>query len=188
MKKVSTEPTKLVYEAMSKLLLTKSIESLTVNDIICTSGVSRATFYRHFMDKYDVMTSYYKSILESTLFTYNEGVPWKAAVCSIYGVIRDNPKFFQNAFRCQDANSLKCYIFKMSREFHLDILKKNGVDTNDWRVVMALESHIYGDLEITDRWIMSGMKEPVEELVDVFTMGIPSAFVKYFRGVENETL
>ncbi|ETA82183.1 TetR/AcrR family transcriptional regulator C-terminal domain-containing protein [Youngiibacter fragilis] len=188
MKKECTEPARLIYEAMSKLLQTKSIESLTVNEIISTSGVSRATFYRHFMDKYDVMTSYYKSILESTLFTFNDGVPWRDAVCSIYGVIRDNPKFFQNAFRCQDANSLKCFIYSMSRELHLDILRRNGVDISDWKVVTAMESYIYGGLEITDRWIMGGMKEPVEELVDVLTMGIPSAFVKYFRGAESETL
>lgn len=180
MKRECSEPARRIYEALSKLLLTKSIENLTVNDIIRASGVSRATFYRHFLDKYDVMTSYYKSILENTLFTFNEGVPWRDAVCSIYGVIRDNPKFFQNAFRCEDANSLKCYIYSMSREFHLDILKRNGVDTSDWKVVWTLESHIYGGLEITDRWIMGGAKEPVEELVDVLNMGIPTAFVKYF--------
>lgn len=180
MKKEITEPAKLIYEAMTKLLQTKSIESLTVNDIICTSGVSRATFYRHFLDKYDVMTSYYKSILETTLFTFNEGVPWRDAVCSIYGVIKDNPKFFQNAFRCQDANSLKCFIYRMSREFHQDILKRNGVDISDWKLVWILDSQIYGGLEITDRWIMGGAKESVEELVDVLTLSIPSVFVKYF--------
>ncbi len=180
MTKDATSTKQLVYESLSKLLLTKSIENLTVNDIIRSSGVSRATFYRHFLDKYDVMTSYYKSILESTLFTFNEGVPWKDAVCAIYGVIKDNPKFFQNAFRCQDANSLKCFIYRMSRDFHLDILRRSGVDISDWRVVWTLESHIYGGLEITDRWIMGGAKESVDELVDVLNKGIPSIFVKYF--------
>jgi AcrR family transcriptional regulator len=179
-KKEITEPARLIYEALSKLLLIKSIEHLTVNDIIRESGVSRATFYRHFLDKYDVMTSYYKCILETTLFTFNAGVPWRDAVCSIYGVIRDNSKFFQNAFRCEDANSLKCYIYSMSREFHLEILKRNGVDTSDWKVVWILESQIYGGLEITDKWIKGGAKESVEELVDVLTLSIPSVFVKYF--------
>ena len=75
MTKDATSTKQLVYESLSKLLLIKSIENLTVNDIIRSSGVSRATFYRHFLDKYDVMTSYYKSILESTLFTLMKVCP-----------------------------------------------------------------------------------------------------------------
>ena len=40
---------------------------ITVADIIAEADVSKATFYRYFHDKYDVMNSNYKELLDGMM-------------------------------------------------------------------------------------------------------------------------
>lgn len=77
-------------------------------------------------------------------------------------------------------NSLKNYIFDMSKDFHLNILERNGIDIEDWKTIKVIESYIYGNLEIMEIWILDGMKEPIDEMIEVFNKGLPCEFAKYF--------
>ena len=171
---------KVLFDALSRLLQKKSIDKLSVIDIIKESGVCRATFYRYYSDKYDLLNSNYKKILEDTLFRFNEGVPFQNVEYLLFKVLRDNLKFFQNAFRSTDTNSLKNYIYNMSMDFHLDVLKKNDIDINDWKVRKKIESHICGTLEIVAIWILEGAKEPIEDLIEVINAVFPSEYRHYF--------
>ncbi|MPW27028.1 TetR family transcriptional regulator [Alkalibaculum sp. M08DMB] len=172
---------KLLFDALSSLLQFNTIDKLTVSDIIKEAGVSRSTFYRYYCDKHDLLNSNYEKILENTLYRFKEGVKWEDAVYSIYHVIKINLKLFQNAFKSSDVNSLKNYIFNMSRTFHLEILEKNGVNIREWKNIKVLESYIYGNLEIMQIWILEGMDESIEDMMEVFDRGIPSEFIKYFK-------
>lgn len=175
-----SESREILYEALHQVVLKKPFERVTVNDILQRAGISRSTFYRCFQDKHDLMTSYYERVLEKTLFRFRGDLTWKESVHAIYKAIQDDRHFYRNAFQSSDQNSLKNYIFKMSRTFHLDVLKQNGVDITDWKTVKAIESYIYGNLELTHRWVMEGAKESVEDLFDVFTMVLPAPFLQYF--------
>jgi AcrR family transcriptional regulator len=49
---------KLLQEAMIALTIEKGFASLTVRDIAERAMVNRATFYRHYLDKYDLLDQY----------------------------------------------------------------------------------------------------------------------------------
>ena len=46
-------------EAMKSCMKTSSVESITVKQIVETCGVSRQSFYRNFIDKYDLINWYF---------------------------------------------------------------------------------------------------------------------------------
>lgn len=48
----------MLREAMIALAIQKGFTSVTVNDIVELAMVNRATFYRHYQDKYDLVESY----------------------------------------------------------------------------------------------------------------------------------
>ena len=66
-----------------------SLDKITVNMIIEESGVSKATFYRYFLDKYDVMNYNYKRVLDE-IFSKNACKSWFDLVLNILTFINND--------------------------------------------------------------------------------------------------
>lgn len=49
---------KALYDAFMKLLCEKSFDDITVNELCEVAGVRRATFYKHYADKFDFLNAY----------------------------------------------------------------------------------------------------------------------------------
>lgn len=53
-----------IVDALRDLLRSRRFDDLSVEDILAVSGVSRATFYRHFKSRRDVVVSIYEATME----------------------------------------------------------------------------------------------------------------------------
>ena len=53
--KKTTKTQKKFEETLLKLMKSKKFETITVNDITELADVNRSTFYRHYLDKYDLL-------------------------------------------------------------------------------------------------------------------------------------
>ena len=49
---------KALFDAFIKLLSQKPFDEITVNELCDEAGVRRATFYKHYSDKFDFLTAY----------------------------------------------------------------------------------------------------------------------------------
>lgn len=49
---------KALFDAFMKLLSEKPFDEITVNELCDTAGIRRATFYKHYADKFDFLTAY----------------------------------------------------------------------------------------------------------------------------------
>ena len=49
--------------AMEELMHTRTLESITVTELCARCGVTRQTFYRNFLDKYDLVNWYFGKLL-----------------------------------------------------------------------------------------------------------------------------
>ena len=56
-----------ILKAFNMVIASHDFHRITVDDIVSAAGVSRATFYRHFRDKYDVMNYNYTNLLNKAL-------------------------------------------------------------------------------------------------------------------------
>ena len=56
-----------IVEAFNALIADIDFEDITIQAIIEEAEVSKATFYRYFKDKYDVMNYNYKHILDDAV-------------------------------------------------------------------------------------------------------------------------
>src|SRR5258708_37149041 len=71
---------KLLQDALLELLAEKSFDAITVQDIAERSTINRATFYAHFVDKYDLFASYNREWFRQALFNrLPEGAPFSRA-------------------------------------------------------------------------------------------------------------
>lgn len=55
---------KLILEAMIELTARKGFSAVTVRDITKYAGINRATFYRHYQDKFDLLNRYAQAVYE----------------------------------------------------------------------------------------------------------------------------
>jgi AcrR family transcriptional regulator len=55
---------KLILEALLDLTVQKGFSALTVSDITKYAGINRATFYRHYQDKFDLLNQYAQTVYE----------------------------------------------------------------------------------------------------------------------------
>jgi AcrR family transcriptional regulator len=57
---------KLLMQSLVELVIEKGFSAITVQDIADRAMVNRATFYRHYLDKYDLLDHYMNDIYELT--------------------------------------------------------------------------------------------------------------------------
>jgi AcrR family transcriptional regulator len=68
---------KLLQDALLALLAEKSFDDITVQDIAERSTINRATFYTHYVDKYDLFSSYTRDWFRDALHKrLPDGVPF----------------------------------------------------------------------------------------------------------------
>lgn len=53
---------KLIFDALMDQTIKKGFASVTVSDITVAAGINRATFYRHYTDKFDLLNKYAQTV------------------------------------------------------------------------------------------------------------------------------
>lgn len=95
---------KLILDALIELTVQKGFSAVTVSDITQYAGINRATFYRHYEDKFDLLNKYAQNVYE-LLDTPLEEKPQKSSetnvqqmhsrLVKIFEHVRDNAKFYR---------------------------------------------------------------------------------------------
>ena len=62
-----TKTKRKIQESLLELMKTKKFEAITVNDITTLININRSTFYRHYLDKYEVLEKIEDSILSEII-------------------------------------------------------------------------------------------------------------------------
>jgi AcrR family transcriptional regulator len=95
---------KLLMAALLELAVQKGFSGVSVSDITKHAGINRATFYRHYQDKFDLLNQYAQTVyelldapLESRLRTSSEGnaEQMAAGLVRIFEHIRANARFYR---------------------------------------------------------------------------------------------
>lgn len=88
----------MLRDAMITLAIQKGFASVTVNDIVELAMVNRATFYRHYQDKYDLVESYldelYTELNVEPASPPGPGEP-NPRLVKLFEHIRDNAPFYR---------------------------------------------------------------------------------------------
>lgn len=124
---MSTDITKQhITDSFNALFRKYPLEKITVNMIIENAGVSKSTFYRYFLDKFDVMNYNYKRVLDE-IFAHNACKSWEDLFNSILSYIDNDIDRIKNAFLYLGDNSYDKYVFDYSfARMNDKCVEKNG--------------------------------------------------------------
>ncbi|MGN0255021.1 MAG: TetR family transcriptional regulator [Chordicoccus sp.] len=105
--------------AMRDCIGTTAVENITVKQICEESGTSRQTFYRHFLDKYDLINWYFDRLLTESFERMGQGQTVYDGLVRKFTYISDERAFFTAAFRSDEQNNLRDHDFHMIYHFYL---------------------------------------------------------------------
>lgn len=164
-------PIKELYvHALLDLCETKSINKITVADILRESGTARQTFYNNFRDINDLISYVTNYHLERTpnIFNTREG-----SLASL-AFMREHKSFFcqlpkhsgQNNFRDSHVAKLK------SMYYRLVFQTENPPEDNLQKVL--IDMYVYSSANLFFDWLSSGMTMPSDEVyVEAFFQAKP---------------
>lgn len=153
-----------ITAALMELLGEKSISEISVSEIIAKAGVARASFYRNYAAKENVITTLISDVLEQYRATLsNNGEDFYT-----YENVRTSFEFFGRYKKYAIDLHRFGYgsiLLKMLNDFHEEV-----AGSMSWKSIERYKLYIYiGSLYNTAMvWLISGQKESVKEITDMF--------------------
>lgn len=168
---------KLLSDSMVELLEHKTIDRITVRDVLEKSGVSRATFYKYFDDKMDLMMYPFFSFMERN-FKSSDANGLIGLNVRFLQFLKDHQKFFENAFKSEGQNScereLRRYGIKAFEQSYTYPLNKAEAELTP-KEMYVIEFYAVGAFAVVQKWVEGGMKESPQMLGELIYSCMPEA-------------
>lgn len=170
----------MLAETIKQLIRNKPLDRITVTDIATTSGISRQTFYRHFIDKYDLVNWYFKELVMKSFTEMGQGKTLKEALVLKFTFIQSEHDFFREAFKSNDFNNLKAFDFECIYHFYKEqLLIDEQASTRQFDFL--LQMYCKGSVEMTIEWILNQMPVSIDEITDLLIMALPKQLEEVFQ-------
>ena len=113
-----------IVDAFNKLITSHDFSKISVEMIMEKAGISRATFYRYFKDKYEVMNANFKDILDYFIDP-SRSSNYRELCFHLFEYGQNNLTIFKRALSSTGFNSFSNFIYTYSYEKALEITKSN---------------------------------------------------------------
>ena len=101
-------------EAMKECMKTSKVDAITVKQLAEKCGLTRQTFYRNFLDKFDLINWYFGKILDQSFEHMGRETSVYDALVRKFTYIEQEKQFFAAAFCYDEQNSLREHDFALS--------------------------------------------------------------------------
>ena len=166
------DPKTRLIKAMRMLCESKDVEKIAVGEIVELAGVSRQTFYKYYQDKYELALAVYMADVyrrADTAFLQNRS--FREMVRVILLAVKESPRLYQSLFRNQHSqNSFMKQWHDFSVEHDINTIGRANVTPS---MRMVIDGFITGTDKIFADWVLGGMKEDVDEILDIFVRLMP---------------
>ena len=178
----------IVMEALLELVEGEGVplERVTVKRLLERSGVSRQTFYNHFLDKNDLICKVYERYMVDAF----NGTPTGFAYCDelerSLARMREHGDFMRQAVRMDGQYSLTEHVIQRSQAFDLAWHQSLwGDDPMPEELRLATVYHAMASVQMALSWILSGFPAPEAELATLITRMRGIGMERLFEGAKT---
>lgn len=175
----------LLYQSFIKLTETKSIEEITIQNILDDCNIARSTFYRYFRDKYELMSSY--CFDQIALFQEHYKVTNTNAYDMQSKVLLDsvqfiynNQKYFSCITKYSGQNSLLEAFISHGKSYYRNLLDASISQ----ELCSAIDYHSYGESNLIVDWIEHGYHMKPEEFCVLLQSFMPKILEDTLRKLQ----
>lgn len=170
--------------AMKECMKSASVENITVRQITEQCGLTRQTFYRNFLDKYDLINWYFDKLLVKSFEHMGQGKTVYDALVKKFTYIQKEQTFFAAAFRYDNQNSLREHDFELILDFYENLIREKTGKKPEENVHYLLEMYCQSSIYMTVQWVLGELKCTPEGLAKILAEGMPGKLVEIFTKLE----
>lgn len=170
--------------SMKECMKHASVESITVKQITENCGLTRQTFYRNFLDKYDLINWYFDKLLMKSFEHMGQGKTIYDALVKKFTYIKEEQNFFAAAFRYDSQNSLREHDFELILAFYENLIKEKTGRMPEEQVHFLLEMYCQSSIYMTVQWVLGEVKTTPEKLARMVVDAMPGKLMKLFLEFE----
>lgn len=172
-----------IQASFRDLLQKKSLDKITVRDIVEDCGLTRNTFYYHYEDIYDLFDDYLDTQMQRILESLPKDGSWEDALEQLLVSIFDTPRTGRHIFFSKKRDTLRQYLNKLIASVLERYVMENQeglhVSADDRRLICDTCSFaLYGLLE---QWLTGPdaplMREKLQRVTSCFGGTIRNALV-----------
>ena len=166
--------------SVKECMKTASVDKITVKNIVEGCGLTRQTFYRNFLDKYDLINWYFDKLVLQSFEQIGMGHTVGESLTQKFAFIRAEKVFFTEAFRSDDRNSVKEHDFELILQFYRDLINRRTSRPLSEEIQFLLEMYCRGSVYMTVKWVLGGMKDSPEEMAKKLGEALPPKLARVF--------
>lgn len=172
----------LLADSFRELAQTKSIDRITVREIVENCGYSTATFYRQFKDKYDLIAwDYTRGVAQIMDRIGLDGYTWEQTLLDGARGFYAHRDYLANLFLHTSGHD--SFVYYMT-EINYDTLRKHILETSgqsglDEPTEMYIRIYCLGTVSLTCEWILGKYRAGPEELAEIYKNALPTPLYPY---------
>lgn len=173
----------LLADSLIAMLEKKTLEKITVKDLVEDCGLTRQTFYNHFYDIYALVEWIYLRETEKALAGNKDYDTWQQGFYQLLISIRKNKELVRNTCRSTNRDSLERYMYAVIYDQILAVVERQAAEMTVEQKHKNFIAHFYSlaFIALIFEWIRDGMKEKPEDIVDQTAVLIKGDFEKALK-------
>lgn len=168
-------------EALSELMETCPLERVKVSHLCERMGVSRATFYEHFRDIFDVPTWFWDYLMSQSLYRMGIDQTCFDAHLKKFNLLLDNKEFFVHAYRCADYNSVCEHGGRVVKEYMVDNALANAERPFTEQELLEIDFYNTGAQYMTREWVRNGMVQTPRQMAELYQKFTPAFLIEFLN-------
>lgn len=171
-----------IAQAFEGILEERPFEKITVIEIARECGISRQTFYNHFLDKYDLVNWIYSQLVVGTTGRIGIDMTWERAVRAKLEIMRSKDWFFAKVYQANGQDGLLEHEPRMVFDYYESNLRRLTGKVLNTQERYALLLYCHGAVRMTAEWIKTAPGTPVDVIVEADMSALPSFAQQTFLG------
>ncbi len=171
-----------IITSFMKLLNERSLDKITVKDIVTDCGINRNTFYYHYQDIYALLEDIFASEARKVIEKNESLLNWQEGLISSTQFALNNKRAIYHVYNSVNRDQLERYLFRVAEDLMEKIVRQfsDGLNVSDEDIRYITIFYKHATVGILIEWLQRGMKDDPKEVI--CKMG------RIFEGSIRETL
>lgn len=158
---------KALAESLKKLMQTKPLSKITVNNVASDCELTRRTLYYYFHDIYELLEWIYKTELHLVLGENRTQTTWQNGFLSILEYLKENKNMVLNTYNSVDRNLLENHLYSEAFNIILSVVEELAKNINVSEKDKKYVANFYkiALVGVILEWIKNKMDEDPKDII-----------------------